>query len=113
MARLRLVSSVLPAREPADCHKAQALAHALFPVEPEFGGETAFTDSEWAHPEMAPPQETLSDCAKGHVAYKPKRGDALLFYDLQVGSAGGERREADRGKGGPAGGVWVGCVCGQ
>ncbi len=27
-------------------------------------------------------QGEFSECAKGHVAYKPKVGDALLFYDL-------------------------------
>ncbi len=27
-------------------------------------------------------QGPFSDCAKGHVAYKPKMGDALMFYDL-------------------------------
>ncbi len=26
-------------------------------------------------------QGNFSECAKGHVAYKPKRGDALLFWD--------------------------------
>ena len=26
-------------------------------------------------------QGEFSDCAKGHVAYKPKMGDALLFFD--------------------------------
>jgi prolyl 4-hydroxylase len=27
-------------------------------------------------------QGPFSECAKGHVAYKPKRGDALLFFDV-------------------------------
>ena len=27
-------------------------------------------------------QGEFSECAKGHVAYKPKVGDALMFYDL-------------------------------
>ena len=25
----------------------------------------------------------MSKCARGHVAYKPKRGDALLFFDMK------------------------------
>ncbi len=29
-------------------------------------------------------QGNFSECAKGHVAYKPKRGDALMFFDLTV-----------------------------
>jgi prolyl 4-hydroxylase len=24
----------------------------------------------------------VSECARGHVAYKPKVGDALMFYDV-------------------------------
>ncbi len=28
-------------------------------------------------------QGPFSDCAKGHVAYKPKMGDALMFYDMK------------------------------
>jgi len=56
----------------------------IYLVAPEEGGETAFPNSNgWLHPEMGEPtQGPFSDCAKGHVAYKPKRGDALLFYDL-------------------------------
>ncbi|GFH27681.1 Fe2OG dioxygenase domain-containing protein [Haematococcus lacustris] len=30
-----------------------------------------------------PTQGPFSECAKGHVAYKPKRGDALMFFDLK------------------------------
>ncbi len=50
---------------------------------PESGGETAFPNSNgWLYPEMGEPQQgNFSDCAKGHVAYKPKMGDALMFYD--------------------------------
>ncbi|KAG1658827.1 hypothetical protein FOA52_008252 [Chlamydomonas sp. UWO 241] len=57
----------------------------IYLVEPESGGETAFPNSkEWLHPEMGEPtQGEFSDCAKGHVAYKPKSGDALMFYDLK------------------------------
>jgi hypothetical protein len=32
------------------------------------------------------PQGPFSQCAKGHVAYKPKRGDALLFWDMRPDS---------------------------
>ncbi len=53
---------------------------------PEEGGETAFPSSNgWLHPEMGEKsQGSFSECAKGHVAYKPKAGDALMFYDLTV-----------------------------
>ncbi|GLI59753.1 hypothetical protein VaNZ11_001703 [Volvox africanus] len=51
--------------------------------EPEEGGETAFPDSAWVNPELA---RTLganfSACAKNHVAFAPKRGDALLFWSI-------------------------------
>ncbi|GIL88965.1 hypothetical protein Vretimale_16243 [Volvox reticuliferus] len=51
--------------------------------EPEEGGETAFPDSQWVNPELA---KTLganfSACAKNHVAFAPKRGDALLFWSI-------------------------------
>mmetsp|Transcript_11267 Transcript_11267/g.20381 ORF Transcript_11267/g.20381 Transcript_11267/m.20381 type:complete len:393 (-) Transcript_11267:2450-3628(-) len=70
----------------------------MYLVEPDAGGETAFTNSVWAHPAMAASAESskknsgaggassssssgFSDCAKGHVAFKPRRGDALLFFD--------------------------------
>ena len=53
-------------------------------AEPEEGGKTTFTKGAWAHPQMAPNQETLSECGKGKVAFKPKRGDAILFFDRQV-----------------------------
>lgn len=47
----------------------------------EEGGETAFPQgSKWADPSMAQKGGPWSDCAKGNVAAKPKRGDAALFY---------------------------------
>lgn len=53
------------------------------------GGETAFPDTtpaDWASPEAErrygrDPQ--LSACAKGHVAARPKKGDALLFWSIR------------------------------
>eukprot|EP00798_Chlamydomonas_sp_ICE-L_P026246 gene26246-17345_t len=54
----------------------------IYLAAPEEGGETAFPDSKgWLHQEMATAQGKMSDCAKGHVFYKPKIGDALMFYD--------------------------------
>lgn len=46
------------------------------------GGETAFPASDkWigSGKEGGP----FSECAEGHVAAKPKKGDALMFYSLQ------------------------------
>eukprot|EP00798_Chlamydomonas_sp_ICE-L_P021601 gene21601-28601_t len=55
----------------------------IYFVAPEEGGETAFPMSDaWLHKEMATQQGNLSSCAQGHVAYKPKVGDALMFYDM-------------------------------
>jgi len=51
----------------------------------EEGGETAFPEgSVWADPSMATKAATMgfSDCAKGHVAARPKKGDAVLFYSF-------------------------------
>mmetsp|Transcript_13665 Transcript_13665/g.39553 ORF Transcript_13665/g.39553 Transcript_13665/m.39553 type:complete len:316 (-) Transcript_13665:271-1218(-) len=50
----------------------------------EEGGETAFPDgSEWVDPAMGHAADpTFSECAKGHVAAKPKAGDAVLFYSF-------------------------------
>eukprot|EP01025_Chloroclados_australasicus_P011084 TRINITY_DN14802_c0_g1_i4.p1 TRINITY_DN14802_c0_g1~~TRINITY_DN14802_c0_g1_i4.p1 ORF type:complete len:286 (+),score=22.14 TRINITY_DN14802_c0_g1_i4:258-1115(+) len=50
----------------------------------EEGGETAFpVDSVWAAPSQQKHQSSFSSCAAGHVAVKPKKGDALLFYSLK------------------------------
>lgn len=51
----------------------------------EEGGETTFpTNSEWIDPSIPQRLEKdgvqFSECAKGHVAAKPKAGDAVLFY---------------------------------
>ncbi|KAG1662060.1 hypothetical protein FOA52_005307 [Chlamydomonas sp. UWO 241] len=50
----------------------------------EEGGETAFPEgSEWVDPAMGPKaDQTFSECAKGHVAARPKAGDAVLFYSF-------------------------------
>lgn len=49
-----------------------------------FGGETAFPDSdEWADPSIPERIGPFSNCAEGHVAFRPKKGDALLFYSVK------------------------------
>ena len=58
----------------------------IYLTEPEEGGETAFpktTPEDWADSSQLQYEANFSDCAKGHVAVKPKRGDALLFYSLK------------------------------
>lgn len=50
----------------------------------EEGGETAFPESSvWMDPAMGE-KAGWSDCAKGHVAAKPKAGDAVLFYSYYM-----------------------------
>ncbi|KAG1670125.1 hypothetical protein FOA52_013701, partial [Chlamydomonas sp. UWO 241] len=49
--------------------------------EPDDGGETAFPNSEWVDKSLGE-QHNWSECAAGHVAFKPKRGDALLFWSI-------------------------------
>jgi hypothetical protein len=41
--------------------------------------------SVWSRPELAAEAEraNLSACARGHVAYRPRRGDALMFFDMK------------------------------
>jgi hypothetical protein len=58
----------------------------VYLTEPEEGGETAFPKTvpdDWADASQRAYEENFSDCAKGHVAVKPKKGDALLFYSLK------------------------------
>ena len=46
------------------------------------GGETAFPSSDaWIGDGKS--KGPFSDCAEGHVAAKPKKGDALMFYSLK------------------------------
>ena len=57
----------------------------------EEGGETAFPEqSEWYDPAVgARADASFSECAKGHVAAKPKAGDAVLFYSFFPNKVGG------------------------
>ncbi|KAL3148525.1 hypothetical protein ABBQ38_013963 [Trebouxia sp. C0009 RCD-2024] len=49
------------------------------------GGETAFPAAdEWVAPEMSERFGPFSECAKQHVAVKPQKGMALLFYSLNL-----------------------------
>eukprot|EP00803_Ostreobium_quekettii_P011081 evm.model.scf_170.5 EVM.evm.TU.scf_170.5 scf_170:99888-110092(-) len=56
----------------------------------EAGGETAFPNTRrhhWVDPGNVERMGKVSDCAAGHVAAKPKKGDALLFYSLKPNGA--------------------------
>ena len=56
----------------------------------EEGGETAFPhNSQWVDDDDGAVvgermHQSLSSCADGHVAVKPKKGDALLFFSLHL-----------------------------
>ena len=57
----------------------------IYLADPEEGGETSFPEegSEWANPQKkALYDKDLSECAKGHVAFRPRRGDGLLFWSI-------------------------------
>lgn len=55
----------------------------MYLADVEEGGETAFPfGSEWVNPALAERSGPFSDCAKGHVAVKPRKGDALLFFSV-------------------------------
>ncbi|KAK9842984.1 hypothetical protein WJX74_005333 [Apatococcus lobatus] len=48
------------------------------------GGETAFpVGSSWLHPSLAGKFGPFSPCAEQHLAVKPRKGMALLFYSLK------------------------------
>lgn len=46
------------------------------------GGETSFTESAWLD-EKVQLRGSPSDCARNKVFVRPRKGDALLFFDLQ------------------------------
>lgn len=46
------------------------------------GGETVFPDAEGSHLQYK--DETWSECSRSGLAVKPKKGDALLFFNLHV-----------------------------
>ena len=49
----------------------------------EAGGETAFPNAEWLDKKtQIKGLPSPSDCAKGKLYTRPKKGDALLFFDL-------------------------------
>jgi len=48
----------------------------------EEGGETAFSKSAWLN-ETAQRTAQPSECAAAKVFVKPRKGDALLFWDLK------------------------------
>jgi len=48
------------------------------------GGETAFPQgSRWIDDSLKTRLGPFSTCAEGHVAARPKKGDALLFFSLK------------------------------
>uniref|UniRef100_A0A7S0WXR7 Fe2OG dioxygenase domain-containing protein n=1 Tax=Chlamydomonas leiostraca TaxID=1034604 RepID=A0A7S0WXR7_9CHLO len=58
----------------------------IYLADTEEGGETAFPDrSEWVSPASAAQAGAgaFSECAHGSVAFKPKLGDALLFFSIK------------------------------
>lgn len=58
----------------------------VYLAEPEEGGETAFpktSSDDWADESQKEYEKDFSACAKGHVAFKPRKGDALLFYSIK------------------------------
>eukprot|EP00195_Chlamydomonas_chlamydogama_P013578 CAMPEP_0202891606 /NCGR_PEP_ID=MMETSP1392-20130828/1619_1 /ASSEMBLY_ACC=CAM_ASM_000868 /TAXON_ID=225041 /ORGANISM="Chlamydomonas chlamydogama, Strain SAG 11-48b" /LENGTH=352 /DNA_ID=CAMNT_0049575405 /DNA_START=201 /DNA_END=1259 /DNA_ORIENTATION=+ len=56
----------------------------LYLSDVEEGGETAFPQSSsWASPQLKEKMGPFSECAKDHVAFKPVKGDALLFFSIK------------------------------
>ncbi|KAL4457504.1 hypothetical protein ABPG75_012369 [Micractinium tetrahymenae] len=60
----------------------------LYLSDVEEGGETAFPGtSQWIDPSVQKRFEPFSPCADGHVAAKPKKGDAMVFFSLKPDSS--------------------------
>lgn len=56
----------------------------MYLADVEEGGETAFPhNSEWSDPTLPAKLGPFSKCAQGHVAAKPKKNDAVLFWSLK------------------------------
>lgn len=56
----------------------------VYLADTEEGGETAFPGgSSWVDPSLGEELGPFSDCARGNVAAKPKKGDAILFHSLR------------------------------
>lgn len=56
----------------------------LYLTSVEAGGETTFPqESSWVNSYRNISPDNPSDCARGTVYVKPRRGDALLFFSLQ------------------------------
>lgn len=72
---------------PATCQPAPA----CLPADVEEGGETALPLAKPIDA-VAQAQTGLSACgAKGSMAIKPQKGDALLFWDLKLDGQTGDR----------------------
>ncbi|GFR42774.1 hypothetical protein Agub_g3735 [Astrephomene gubernaculifera] len=57
----------------------------LYLHDTEEGGETAFTSpaASWLDPQLEERLGPFSECARGHVAFRPKKGDALMFWSIK------------------------------
>lgn len=56
----------------------------VYLADTEEGGETAFPqNSEWIDPDLPSRLGPFSSCARGHVAARPRKGDALLFFSMR------------------------------
>ena len=66
------------------------LTSSLLMPDVEEGGETAFSKSEWLN-ETAQRAAVPSECAHAKVFVKPRKGDALLFWDLKPDGQTGDK----------------------
>eukprot|EP01023_Acetabularia_acetabulum_P065302 TRINITY_DN8627_c0_g1_i6.p2 TRINITY_DN8627_c0_g1~~TRINITY_DN8627_c0_g1_i6.p2 ORF type:complete len:233 (+),score=27.24 TRINITY_DN8627_c0_g1_i6:493-1191(+) len=68
----------------------------LYLTDVQEGGETVFPNSKWASGQVIE-QVDVSDCAKGLVGAKPRKGDALLFHSLKQGTTENDIHSRHRG----------------
>jgi len=56
----------------------------------EAGGETSFSQSTWLNKQVQA-KGSPSECAMNKVFVAPKKGDALLFWDLKPDGQTGDK----------------------
>ena len=56
----------------------------IYLTDVEEGGETTFSESnEWIDPALPRALGPFSECAKNKVAFKPQKGEALVFHSIR------------------------------
>ena len=74
--------AAVPALVPQRCAAACLSCPSRVPADAEEGGETAFPHGEWLDEGVQTAGRTFSECAARGPAAHPRKGDAVLFWDM-------------------------------